>query len=97
MKLIDLHFKDGTLYNPPKNPLYDKYPMCKNGLAYECMWCDKCPLGDKFSPKEEDKEIYDKYEKDFFEYLNNHGGFRNLVFNIKYEKEENNEFKMDSY
>ena len=52
---------DGTLYEPPILPEYEalkkKYPQCKGGFDYRCMYCNKCLLGDYFVPTDEDKPI----------------------------------------
>lgn len=41
--------EDGTDYDPPKNPLDEKweqlYPGCK-ATGYKCMYCGDCPHGE---------------------------------------------------
>lgn len=49
-------FFDGTIFDPPKNPLKEKWnklypPISKPNWSqvcdgYSCMWCDRCPNGD---------------------------------------------------
>ena len=54
--LINPTNEDGTEFNPPKNPLLEKWfrehPPIKMPQysqvcdGYSCMWCDRCPHGD---------------------------------------------------
>lgn len=69
---------DGTVYNPPKNPLKEKwdrlYPptsmpqysqVCD---GYSCMWCGRCPKGSDWKVPEEDREVWEEYQKQIREY-----------------------------
>ena len=77
-----LYNEDGTIYNPPVNPLKEKweklYPptsmpqysqVCD---GYSCMWCGRCPHGDYWKCPEEDKEVYEQYIKERREYTELH-------------------------
>lgn len=73
---------DGTEYNPPKNPLLEKWeklypPTPKPEYSqvcdgYSCMWCGRCPSGDNWKVPEEDKEAYGQYMKEFEKYMREH-------------------------
>ena len=62
MVIEELLNEDGTVYNPPVNPLKEKWeqlyppiPMAQYSQVcdgYSCMWCGRCP---------EDREVYEKY------------------------------------
>lgn len=83
------HFEDGELFNPPKNPLFQKYLECKYGLDYQCMYCSKCPLGTHFKLlDDEDKSLYEVYKQEFDSYCNSHGGLQSLVFDLHLERME---------
>lgn len=65
--------EDGTDYNPPKNPLAEKwkklYPSCSNdGDTYKCIYCGKCPYGEYWYVPEEDRDEFNKYGKVLAEY-----------------------------
>ena len=87
--LINPTNEDGTEFNPPKNPLLEKwfreYPSTKMPQysqvcdGYSCMWCDRCPHGDGWKCPEEDKEVYEKWQKEYDKYCEEHG---DLVFHI---------------
>ena len=66
---------DGTEFNPPVNPLKEKwdklYPSCNFG-GYNCMYCRDCPKGDYWKVPEEDREIYEEYLKESYKYLKSH-------------------------
>ena len=61
MKVFDgiIINSDGTNFDPPIHPemhkIEEKYPMCKS-WGYNCMYCDKCPLGQYFKPSDEEEE-----------------------------------------
>lgn len=82
-----MRWKDGTLYNPPKNPLKDKwgklYPPCDlsnhGDFDYSCILCDKCPNSEYWDIPEEDKEVYEHYRTDYRKYIEEHGGLENLI------------------
>ena len=86
---------DGTPFDPPKNPLIEKwnklYPpipipqysqVCD---GYSCLFCGRCPSGEHWEVPEEDKEIYNKYIEEFNAYMILHGNDE-LLFN---EDEDN--------
>jgi len=85
-------FSDGTVFNPPENPLKDKwnklYPPIPHPHesqvcdGYSCMWCGRCPKGDYWKVPEEDKDIYENYKKEFDDYCNSHGGLLNATVKI---------------
>ena len=72
--------EDGTElgFEFPKNPLQEKwdklypptpmpqYSQVCNG--YSCMWCDRCPQGSNWKVPNEDKEIWDEYQRQIKEY-----------------------------
>ena len=87
-----MHWLDGTTFDPPKNPLKEKwdklYPptpipqysqVCD---GYSCMWCGRCPSGDYWKVPEEDKEVYEMWQKEYDDYCNSHGGLMNLLVEI---------------
>ena len=92
----DLKWKDGTPFNPPENPLKEKwkekYPKIPDTLAsqvcdgYSCMWCGRCPDGDYWKVPEEDKEAYDKYKAEYDKYIDSHGGIENLNISVDLKK-----------
>ena len=69
---------DGTVYDPPKNPLAEKWsklyppsPMPQYSQVcdgYSCMWCGRCPQGSYWKVPEEDKEVWEQYQEEFREY-----------------------------
>lgn len=77
MQLIN---EDGTDcdFEYPKNPLEekwnklfsqvikDKYSLVCDG--YSCMYCGRCPKGDYWKIPKEDKEVWNKYQKEIMEY-----------------------------
>ena len=70
--------EDGTEYCPPKNPLEEKWaklyppkPMPQYSQVcdgYSCMWCGRCPHGENWKVPEEDKEVWEQYQKERSEY-----------------------------
>ena len=84
-----MRWDDGTPFNPPKDPLKDKwdnlYPACKKGgeaWDYACMFCGKCPFGDHWKVPEEDKAVWKQYQADMEAYVNAHGGWEHLLLEI---------------
>lgn len=77
---IQLVNENGTNCNFefPKNPLAEKWnrlypPTPKPEYSqvcdgYSCMCCGRCPKGSYWKVPEEDKEIWDKYQKEIMEY-----------------------------
>lgn len=76
---------DGSDYNPPRNPLAEKweklYPSCTTG-GYSCMYCGECPHGEYWKVPEEDKSIYDSYMQTIRQYNIDHGnvGLPKFIF-----------------
>lgn len=61
--------EDGTICNPPVNPLIFKWKKSECGLpSYNCMYCNKCHYGDYWEVPDEDKEEYGKYLNKLSEY-----------------------------
>ena len=72
--------EDGTPldFERPKNPLEEKWnrlypptPMPQFSQVcdgYSCMWCGRCPRGDYWKVPEEDKEVWEDYQKQCREY-----------------------------
>jgi len=89
-------FKDGTLVNPPLNPLQEKwnklYPSCATQIDdyYRCMWCDKCPNGEHWKCPDEDTAAYQVWRFEIDQYYEVHGGFENVImpFNIRIQGDE---------
>lgn len=80
------HFDNGTPFNPPINPLLKKYPPCEMGPDYQCMYCDKCPIGSHYKVKPEDKEEYDMWQKELKNYYEANGGLNNVIYDIHWDK-----------
>lgn len=74
--------EDGTEYDPPKNPLEEKwntlYPEIEKPEysqvcdGYSCMWCGRCPKGSKWVIPDEDKEVWDQYQREVDRYHEMH-------------------------
>ena len=74
--------EDGTEFKPPVNPLEEKWsklyppiPMPQYSQVcdgYSCMWCGRCPQGERWECPEEDKEVYEKYRNERREYIWKH-------------------------
>ena len=98
MSMIELYNEDGTLYEPPVNPLKEKWdklypptPMPQYSQVcdgYSCAYCGRCPSGEYWECPEEDREEYERYFKKVREYneahLNSH---LNLQLCIKTDEE----------
>lgn len=81
---VQLINEDGTdvNYNYPENPLEEKWnklyphiPKLKYSQVcdgYSCMYCGRCPKGSYWEVPEEDKEIWNKYQKEIMEYHKRH-------------------------
>lgn len=83
-KEIEIVNGDGTsLDDFPKNPLKEKWdklyppiPMPQYSQVcdgYSCMWCGRCPNGDKWEVPEEDKEVWEQYQEEVRKYHARHG------------------------
>lgn len=81
--LVDEIFnEDGTSFNPPENPLKDKWaklypptPMPQYSQVcdgYSCMWCGRCPRGEYWKIPEEDREVYKAYVDEYNQYIIDH-------------------------
>ena len=90
MALINgFKWEDGSPFNPPSNPLWnkwlEKYPPCPMPEysqvcdGYSCMWCGRCPHGDYWKVPEEDKEVYDKWQVEYNNYMDKHGGIEKVL------------------
>lgn len=68
--------EDGTEYDPPKNPLKEKwerlFPGCES-TGYKCMFCGECPYGEYWKVPDEDKDIYSAYLQAVQQYNAEHG------------------------
>lgn len=72
--------EDGTElgFEFPENPLKEKWdklypptPMPQYSQVcdgYSCMWCSRCPQGSNWKVPDEDKEVWDEYQKQIEEY-----------------------------
>ena len=71
--------EDGTsIDNLPKNPLKEKWdklyppvPMPQYSQicdGYSCDWCGRCPEGSLWKIPDEDKEVWEEYQKQLLEY-----------------------------
>lgn len=73
---------DGTVFNPPKNPLEEKWnklypptPMPQYSQVcdgYSCLWCGRCPNGSNWIVPEEDIKIWVRYQEQVREYMMQH-------------------------
>lgn len=74
--------EDGTEYDPPRNPLEEKweklYPSCGSG-GYKCMYCGKCPHGEYWKVPEEDKDDWVAYMMTVHQYDIDHGNVINEI------------------
>lgn len=89
-----LYYEDGTEYNPPVNPLLEKWNKLYPPIAmpqysqvcdgYSCMWCGRCPKGSHWQIPEDDKDIYTKWkiEEAKYEEANKVHGSLMIPFNM---------------
>ena len=78
--------EDGTLYDPPPNPLKEKWnklypptPMPQYSQVcdgYSCMYCGRCPHGDLWTTPDEDVDVMNEYLAKLKEYHKIHNPFR---------------------
>lgn len=78
LQIEEIVNEDGTPYNPPVNPLIEKWaklypPIPKPEQSqvcdgYSCMWCGRCPNGSLWEVPEEDKAVWEEYTKSVTEY-----------------------------
>lgn len=74
--------EDGTPYEPPANPLKDKWdklyppvPMPQYSQVcdgYSCMWCGRCPSGELWQVPEEDEAAWEAYQAKLRAYNREH-------------------------
>lgn len=80
--MYEVTTNDGTKLSnlkPPENPLAEKWaklypPIPKPEYSqvcdgYSCMWCGRCPHGDNWKVPEEDREVWEQYQKKLNQYL----------------------------
>ena len=82
MELLQIVNEDGTELSLPENPLIEKWtklypatPMPQFSQVcdgYSCMWCDRCPKGEYWEVPDDDKEIWEEYQRQVEEYLKIH-------------------------
>ena len=82
MAYLEIVNEDGTPFDPPQNPLKEKWeklyppiPMPQYSQVcdgYSCMWCDRCPNGSNWKIPEEDKEVWEQYLREKEEYMRKH-------------------------
>ena len=70
--------EDGTICNPPKNPLKEKWdklypptPMPQFSEVcdgYSCIGCSRCPSGSNWEIPEEDRAVWQEYQQQIREY-----------------------------
>ena len=85
-----MKWSDGTPYNPPENPLKEKwttlYPPCnlsdRSNLNYSCIFCDRCPNGEYWRVPIADKEVWRQHQLDVKAYIKDHGGLGELIVEI---------------
>ena len=77
---LNLVNEDGTPigFELPKNPLEEKWnklyppiPMLQYSQVcdgYSCMWCGRCPQGSNWKCPEEDRAVWEQYQKQINEY-----------------------------
>lgn len=71
--------KETRELRPPQNPLAEKWdklyppiPMPQYSQVcdgYSCMWCGRCPRGDNWKVPEEDREVWEQYQRKLHEYF----------------------------
>ena len=89
-----MKWSDGTPYNPPENPLKEKwaklYPPCDlsdhGDFDYSCILCSNCPNSEYWQVPEEDKEVWEQHRLAVKKYVEDHGGLGELLLelNINY-------------
>lgn len=83
--------EDGTEYDPPRNPLEEKwlkkYPVCES-QGCKCIFCSRCPRGDNWEVPEEDKssDEWIAYITSVFQYNLDHGNVVNDFHRAKLKK-----------
>lgn len=84
--------EDGTDYDPPKNPLDEKwqrlYPGCE-ATGYKCMYCGDCPHGEYWQVPDEDRDVYYEYLETVKQYNIKHGNF--MIPRIIFKEENRND------
>lgn len=83
MYMLIIVNEDGTsIDNAPENPLKEKWdklypsiPMPQYSQVcdgYSCDYCGRCPHGSFWKVPEEDKTVWDEYQKQLLEYNKQH-------------------------
>ena len=80
--IVRLVNDDGTSFNPPINPLKEKWdrlyppiPMPQYSQVcdgYSCIYCGRCPRGENWVVPEEDVDEWNRYMNELSKYLNSH-------------------------
>jgi hypothetical protein len=93
-----MEWEDGTPFNPPENPLLEKwnklYPPTKKPEysqvcdGYSCMWCGRCPHGEYWKVPEEDVDEYNEWLWKKEQYIQEHGGMDNVFIPMQMSVEE---------
>ena len=77
-----IYNEDGTPYDPPVDPEYQKLIIddCipRGRDPYMCIFCGQCPLGDNFTPTEEQKVIIDRHNALVESYIKLHNPTKGL-------------------
>jgi hypothetical protein len=72
-QVFEIICDDGTPFNPPTNPLLEKYPpVCKVFDGYSCMFCNLCPRGEYYQTLPQDIPIEELWLKELSNYLHEH-------------------------
>lgn len=68
-----MYYIDGNFTGPPKNPLIEKWEKLYPSISlpqfsqvcdgYSCIWCGRCPNGDKWEVPKEDIKVYNDWTK----------------------------------
>lgn len=93
-----MEWEDGTPFEPPKNPLMEKWlekypptPMPQFSQVcdgWSCEYCGRCPHGSDWKVPEEDLKEYNKWLEEKENYIKKHGGVENLYFPLQMSMEE---------
>ena len=74
---MDIYNEDGTVFDPPTLPEFEKLLNAYKDLGcpgqdYACMYCNKCIYGDNFKPSNEEQIIIDRQSNITHEYTMAH-------------------------
>jgi len=94
---MSLYYNDGRLYDPPENPLKDKWNKLYPPISipqysqvcdgYSCMWCGRCPEGDNWEVPEEDREVFNAWQTEVTKYEEENGSILDVEFVLNGVKE----------